>query len=1097
MTTIRPRTFAAAALVLVLPLLSRAQGPQAVAVWEGTVSLPTSVEEAPNPNPPFDLFPHTRVNYPYPLRDRLTGQKRVERFRALFLENEYLRLTVLPELGGHVYSCVDKISGQDMFYANETLKKALIGYRGAWAAFGVEFNFPVSHSWVSLSPVDSAWAAHPDGSGSIWVGNIDAVYGSSWRVELRMRPRQAVLEQQVTLHNRSDVRHRYYWWTNAAVRAWDDSRLVYPTELMATHGFTRVVPWPVDEKGHDLSVIGNQVDGPVSLFTHGTREPFVGVYHPRVSFGTVHLADPAEMPTHKVWSWGADAEAHRWRQALSDDNSAYVELQAGLFRNQETYGFLEPQETIRFSERWLPVRDIGGITRANGEAVLHATRPAPSRLRIGLNVTRPPRALRFSVAQGDRVVADALLEASARLAWSREISGLAADEPWRIVVSDGDRVLLEHTEGKFDVTPRGSHPGRRDDPGPPAGDDALAVLARGTELERQGERIAAFRLYRKAARTSNNPAMGKAAGRLAVSLHWAEAGAPFWRRHVWQDVVDWLKDDAAGVDPETQYYLGLAAAAIPRSTPRHSFEAAARRRSTRSAALLQLARLDAREQKLDEALQHLDALIDVEPQSIVGGALGGVVLRRLGRLDLARERVNQWLAVDPTSSMLRYERTRLGTPDDALWRHLSADPNRVLDLVDQYLAIGALDDCADLLERTYPPVDEPAREPGTIAPGDHALVAYYRAYVRSLRGQPAADAFREASRARLDWVFPHRASTYAVLDTALEVAPNDATALFLRGSLLLASDLAALAIQDWRRALTLRPGIPTLHRNLGLALLHTGGDVAGALAVLNDGLSHEAANVEIYLALDQVLSLTNAPPADRVTALRRYPDERAPSVLAYKLALALAEQGAHDAAEAVLRAGFFAREEGGTSVRAVYAQIRLERAADAAERKACSEALAVVDALETAVPGVDFTAGGLADVLRQPFLQLQRGVVERACGRLAQGTERLRRLAGAGTADANPVAMALAYRAARALGDDTSAWTDRLRAAASRAQKTIASSESVSPVMHLAHGTLLEALGDDEAARRAFDAALLLPDRNLSHHHVRAARRALTRPAQP
>jgi len=78
-------------------------------------------------------------------------------------------------------------------------KKAEIGYRGAWAAFGIEFNFPVSHNWVSMSPVDFAFAKHDDGSAAVTVGNIDRVYGMQWTVELVLRPKSTVLEQRVTL----------------------------------------------------------------------------------------------------------------------------------------------------------------------------------------------------------------------------------------------------------------------------------------------------------------------------------------------------------------------------------------------------------------------------------------------------------------------------------------------------------------------------------------------------------------------------------------------------------------------------------------------------------------------------------------------------------------------------------------------------------------------------------------------------------------------------------------------------------------------------------------------------------------------------------
>jgi hypothetical protein len=378
------------------------------------VEIPVYAEGPANPNPPFDLFSFGRFNYPYPIRDALTDRPERVTLRSLHLENEYLRLTVLPDFGGHVYSCLDKRTGREMFYANTAIKKALIGYRGAWAAFGVEFNFPVSHNWVSLSPVDFATARHADGSASIWVGNVDQVYGSQWRVELRLAPGRTVLEQEVELYNPSDVRHRYYWWTNAAVQAWEDSQLVYPTELMATHGFTRIEPWPIDGKGRDLSIIRNQTDGPVSLFTYGTREGFVGVYHPHTSSGTVHVAAPAELPTHKVWSWGNDREASSWREALSDDDSAYVELQAGLFRNQETYAFLEPQETVRFSEYWLPVRDLGGITRANVDAVLHMQRTTPTHVRIALDVTRDMPGARVKMSNGATIGLDATVTLSPR-----------------------------------------------------------------------------------------------------------------------------------------------------------------------------------------------------------------------------------------------------------------------------------------------------------------------------------------------------------------------------------------------------------------------------------------------------------------------------------------------------------------------------------------------------------------------------------------------------------------------------------------------------------------------------------------------------------
>src|SRR6266849_5011756 len=146
----------------------------------------------------------------------------------------------------------------------------------------------------------------------------------------------------------------------------------------ASHGFTEVQPWPVEADGTDLSLIRNHTKGPVSLFVLGSREPFMGVWNPRTNAGTVHFADYAELPAKKIWSWGVDADGLDWRKALSDNESGYVEVQAGLFRNQETYAFLEPRQTIRFSEYWMPVRGLGGIARANLDGVLNLTRDGKS-----------------------------------------------------------------------------------------------------------------------------------------------------------------------------------------------------------------------------------------------------------------------------------------------------------------------------------------------------------------------------------------------------------------------------------------------------------------------------------------------------------------------------------------------------------------------------------------------------------------------------------------------------------------------------------------------------------------------------------------------
>ena len=1099
------RTLAGIALIVGLAGLTPAPQPPAVRVWAATMTLPTYAEGPTNPNPPFDWFTFGRFNYPYPIRDALTDTRENVTWRTLYLENEYLRLTVLPDLGGHIYSCIDKRTNREMFYANTAIKKALIGYRGAWAALGVEFNFPVSHNWVSASPVDFATTQHADGSGSIWVGNTDQVYGLRWRVELNLQPGRAVLEQRVDLYNPSDIRHRYYWWSNAAVQVWDDSRLVYPTELMGTHGFTRVEPWPVDQQGRDLSVIRNQTSGPVSLFTHRTREPFVGVYHPRTHSGTVHVASPAELPVHKVWSWGNDQDAAAWRTALSDDDSAYVELQAGLFRNQETYAFLEPQESVRFTEHWLPVRDLGGITRANTDAVLHMERTASGQLRVALDVARDIPDARLVLTQDGASLIDTQVGLSPRDVWRAEVAVTSA-APAVLRVSDrAGRVVIEHREKTFDLTPASEvRTGAvADGRAVPSRDGSAAEFVHTGQIhELEGRRLSAMASYEEGlAQHPDSAQLLKAAGRLGVVLGWIEAQAKGGAENA---ALAWLEaaHEKQTTDFEVEYYLGLALAASGRTADaRRHLESAQRFRATRVPATVHLARLSAREGDLPGALRQIRMAGADAPRATAIGAIEIGLLRRLERLPEARDRARYWLAIDPASSLLRYESAAAGIADESLWLHLAADANRVLDLVDHYLTLGAGDDALQLLDRRYPRVDYPAREPGAVLPQESPLISYYRGYVRGHAGGDSEADYREARSLATSYVFPNRRSSYDVLRAALKAKSDDRTARFLLGSLYLASGLAEPAVAEWQQVRRAGTAIPTLHRNLALAVLQSpaasrrsaegakADDLKEALHVLEEGTGADPENVEIYLTLDGVLSAVQAPPRERVSALRRFPaPDRMPSSMVFRLALALAESGDENGAERLFHGRFFPREEGGTNVRAVYAQVRITSARLAAEGGGCPAALGILDSLPRERQELAFTAGGLADALATPALVRQIAAIEWRCSRRDAARTRWTRLEQPLSASGAAMTLAIADDARRRLGKTRTAdQRRRLEDALDAATRTLESAGTSNPgLTELARASLLAVLDRSVEARRSWTKVFLYPDRNLSHALARA-----------
>ena len=158
-----------------------------VRVWQDNIEIPTYLLGAEDPNPPFPLGDGHRI-YPYTLLDDLTDRRETKSYKAVYLENEFLKAIVLPELGGHLYSLYDKVNKHEVFYRNHVVKYGLVSLRGAWVSGGMEFNFPNGHTVVTVSPVAFTTMQNPDGSATVVVGDVDLVTEMHWEVALTLRP---------------------------------------------------------------------------------------------------------------------------------------------------------------------------------------------------------------------------------------------------------------------------------------------------------------------------------------------------------------------------------------------------------------------------------------------------------------------------------------------------------------------------------------------------------------------------------------------------------------------------------------------------------------------------------------------------------------------------------------------------------------------------------------------------------------------------------------------------------------------------------------------------------------------------------------------
>ena len=955
-------------------------GSPAVRVWQDTIELPTYEEGLPDENPPFDQFvTNGRYNYPYTIRENLTNHVAPRQWRALHLENEYLHCIILPDLGGHLYRCIDKRNGADMFYANPSLKFARIAYRGVWAAYGIEFNFPVSHNWMTASPVDFSTSTS-SGSASVWVRNIDRVYGMEWWVQLTLHRGEAALEQRTTLYNPGAERHRFYWWTNAGVQVWDDSRLYYPQQFSVFHGYTDLDTWPVDRNGVDLSVVGNHKYGAVSRFSFASNEPYMGVYHPKTNAGVVHYSSRNDLPAKKVFSWGRDPEGLGWRDALSDNHSAYVEIQAGLFRNQETYGFLNPQQGIHFTEIWLPILEIGGITYANSNAVLNLTRmPAnPSNtfsLDVALNSAREFPNAKLEILDGPQVVATESVSLTPRSTFRKQFPNLQASKTYAVNITDeSGNSILTHTEGQYDFQPKSEVP-KELPPAyvypPPDKRSEGDFLEMGTEQERNGEVLKALATYREGLqRYTDSVVLHRAAGRLDVGLkQFADAEAQL------APVLTRISNDK-----EASYYLGMAYVQTGEwAKARRAFEVSEPYGPFRPPSLFELAALEARSGNLKKASNQLTSASAEFTDSTELRDLNTSVLRHLSNSEAANVQLEKRQVADPPDTFLRYEATLLGHSDPALWPHLAADPERILNIAVLYMHFGFYADAVDLLSRNYPGGPDVVSEPGMPRPENYPLIAYYRGYCKEMLHQDAAADFRAAALMPTTYVFPNRAESFDVLQHAIKANPKDANAHALLGSLYMSSGMEEAAMREWNAAREWNPALPALLRNMGYTALYLHQPPERAIQYFEEGTKYDPQNPENYLGLEQALRDAGRSPEERVAALQKFPGTNPPAKLIFQLARDLADAGRYDDAQTELATRFVSLEEGGASQLDVYLEIKLKQATALAASHRCDEARALLQHLGDPVLPLSLTKEALALSIQSPRVQKQIAEVRASC----------------------------------------------------------------------------------------------------------------------
>ena len=365
-----------------------------VKAWREQVTIPTYEVGAPEKNP---IFLENRVYqgssgvvYPYPVIERISDERVDREYSAIYIENEYLKVMILPELGGRVQMAYDKVKQRHFVYYNHVIKPALVGLAGPWISGGIEFNWPQHHRPSTYMPVDATIEEHPDGSVTVWVNEMERMFHQKGMAGFTLRPCCAYLEIQGRLSNRSPLPQTFLWWANPAVEVGDHYQSVFPPDVNAVfdHGKRAVSSFPIAtgtyykmdySAGVDISNYKN-IPVPTSYMAVNSKYDFEGGYENDTQGGMLHVASHHFSPGKKQWTWGNGDFGRAWDRCLTDNDyegapgvfRPYIELMAGIYtENQPDFTWLMPYEEKQFVQYFMPYRDLGIVKQASKDFVMN------------------------------------------------------------------------------------------------------------------------------------------------------------------------------------------------------------------------------------------------------------------------------------------------------------------------------------------------------------------------------------------------------------------------------------------------------------------------------------------------------------------------------------------------------------------------------------------------------------------------------------------------------------------------------------------------------------------------------------------------------
>lgn len=820
--------------------------------------------------------------YPVPFIDKVYDHKVDMSYEAAIIENEFVKLVMLPEIGGRIFEAQDKTNkNYDFFYKQTVIKPALVGLAGPWISGGVEFNWPQHHRPGTYLPTDLHIEHEVDGAKTIWMSEYDPVNRLKGMHGIRIRPDSCLIELRGRLFNRTPLTQTFLWWANVAVMVHEDYQSFFPPDVhyVADHAVRAMSSFPNAENNYygipyherqgrnDLRRYQN-IPVPTSYMVCDTKYDFFGGYDFKAEGGFIHVANRHIAPGKKQWTWGCEEFGRAWDRELTDDGGPYFELMAGVYTdNQPDFTYLMPYETKTFSQFWWSFKKLGPVQNANNDLAVRLVIQQGNKLDMGVASSRKFENLTFIVRIADQEKIFENMLVSPENPWIEKSLTIESGQENRVsivVLNEGGKQLIAYQHLEIDKQRNRKLAVEPAQPTEVTTVNELELIAEHLELYRHPTRYPDFYLHEAIKRDPKSYNSYIQLGRAEISKgNFAEA-EDFLKSAI-EILTSYHPNPATG---EAHYFCGMAFVYQEKMDEAYGlFYKSTWNYSWRAAAYYRLAAIDCQRGDFETALQHIEASLDTNRQNNKALILKAIVTKRLGQKESAASILTDLLKTDALDQWANFELANLKGEFQGFIESSRNDAQTIIDMAFDYAEAGFYAEAISLIELHQNTTIHECVMPNPMQSSVMTSFILAWLYEKTGRITKSKELLCESSFLSLDYFFPSRINEQLVLEWVIGKQEKNDIAVYGLGNYFFNLKRHEDAIKTWELAAGNNCKYGTLYRNLGIAYWNTNNDGVKARAAFQKAVELAPEDMRIQYEFDQLRKKLNDSPLERLASI--------------------------------------------------------------------------------------------------------------------------------------------------------------------------------------------------------------------------------------